>query len=83
MSYLVSPNAGLWVWMVGWVVLVVILVVRVPVLWIRDRRPPRMTLGWLGSLVLLHIVPILGIAGLLSMLAESLHAFVVSHTSRA
>jgi len=42
-----------------------------------------MTLGWLGSWVLLHIVPLIGILGLLAMLEESMRAFVARHTSPA
>ena len=83
MTHLVSLDAGLWVWLAGSIALCAILAARVVVLWTRDRRLPRMTLGWLGSWVLLHIVPLIGILGLLAMLEESMRAFVARHTSPA
>src|SRR5579859_5160451 len=70
MTNLISPDGGLWVWLVASIAIFALLAVLVVVLWIRDRRPPKMALGWLGTWVLLHAVPLLGVLCLLSILAR-------------
>jgi hypothetical protein len=78
----ISPDAGLWVWLVASIAIFAILTILVAVLWIRDRRPPRMALGWLGTLLLLRAIPIVGILCLLEILYLSLRAFVSCYTPR-
>lgn len=80
MTHLVSPDAGVWAWLVVSVAIFAILAVLTAVLWIRDRRPPRLALAWLGAWVLLHVVPLVGILCLLSVLTVSLRTSVDHYT---
>jgi hypothetical protein len=78
----ISPDPGVWVWLVASIAIFVVVTILVVVLWTRDRRAPRMALGWLGTLLLLRAIPIVGILCLLEILYLSLRAFVSRHTPR-
>lgn len=80
---LISPDAGLWVSLFASIAIFATMTILVAVLWIRDRQPPRMALGWLGTLLLLRAIPIVGILCLLEILYLSLRAFVSRHTTQS
>ena len=83
MSRLLQPNIGLWLWLGASIAIFAILTVWVAVLWIRDRRAPKMALGWLGAWVLLHIAPPFGLIVLLVVLYRSMRGFVARHSPQS
>jgi hypothetical protein len=79
MTRFVSPNAGIWAWLIASIAISVALVIVVAVLWIRDRRPPKLALQWLGAWVLLHVSPIIGIVCVSWVLYASLRVLKARH----
>jgi len=82
MTHLVLPDAGVWVWLVVSMATFAILAILSAMFWIRDRRPPRLILGWLGAWVLLHVVPLIGILCMLDVLYLSARSFVAHRTAQ-
>jgi hypothetical protein len=73
MSRTIAPNFGILAFGIGMTAIFAALVASAIVLWIRNRRIPRLTLGWTVTLVLVLTTPGPGAFGL----SSGLLAFLV------